>query len=543
MINIIPKPQNVRQSVQGKYEISISSKVFFDKELEMVKKFLFESFPLLFSDDCLVQNQNHADIVFIFNSSLLDEAYNLVCSKEGLKIEASSYGGALYAVQTLRQILYWDIKKHNGSIKIPYIDISDAPRFKHRGLLFDEARHFFGISEIKRLLDFMSFYKLNILHWHLTDDQGCRIEIKKYPLLTKISSKRKDTNINGWHKADMQGTPHEGYYTQREIQEIVEYAKKLNISIIPEIDMPAHFAAAMAAYNWLGCRDIPCEVHWFFGGYVPKKIGWKDWNRPACAGKESTYEFIFNVIDEIIELFPSPYFHIGGDEAPKEEWKQCPHCQNRMKENGLTDLEDLQGYFNNRISQHLKEKGKTLIVWNEALKANNLDDTVVGQYWTPQEDRNVKKHLKSGRNMIISKHQAFYFDMCYCQYPLTNTYNFDPFDEIVSEKYHNQILGMEGMLWTEWIKERAKIDTQLFPRMLALAEICWTNRENKSFPEFMDRWQANKEILSDLKVNYAEDEISLPKGIIHKFVETRAWYKKDQYREVRKNSKLKRSKL
>lgn len=337
----------------------------------------------------------------------------------------------------------------------------------------------------------------------------------------------------------MLGEAHEGYYTQDDIREIVEYARRLNITIIPEIDMPAHFAAAMASYNYLACREIPCEVHWFFGGAVPNSMGWKDWNRSACAGKESTYQFIFDVIDEVCELFPAPYFHIGGDEAPKDEWKNCPHCQKRMQDNNLKDVEELQGYFNNRVCEYLKSKGKRLIVWNEALCADNLDVSTIGQYWTSQKDKNVRKHLENGGEMIISKHQAFYFDMCYSQYPLKNTYKFEPTKNMIPEKYIDKVLGLEGELWTEWVENREKIDVQLFPRVLALSEVCWTTDTKKDFSEFLRRLNYHKKILSKLGVNYAEDEVSMPKGYFKRKKEMAIWYKSNQHRDVEKNRLIK----
>ena len=305
--------------------------------------------------------------------------------------------------------------------------------------------------------------------------------------------------------------------------------------VVPEVDMPAHFAAAMAAYNWLGCREIPCEVHWFFGGFVPKHMNWPDWNRSACAGKETTYEFVFNVLDEMAELFPAPYFHIGGDEAPKDEWKKCPECQKRMADNGLKNVDGLQGYFNNRVAEHLKKKGKRLIVWNEALKANNLDKSVIGQYWTPQRDRYAEKYVNGGGEMILSKHQAFYFDMYYAQYPLTNTYKFEPAKVGVKEEAQNRILGVEGELWTEFIGEQEKLELNTHPRMEALAEVAWTPKEKRDFKDFMARMHHEEKALEKLGVNYAVDEVAIPKGLISRLRTERMFYTCDQHVEMHRN--------
>ena len=468
-----------------------------------------------------------------------EEEYSLVCAGGNLTVKASAFAGVFYAVQTLKQLVFFTPQTNGDAVRIPDIEIKDKPRFSHRGLLFDESRYFFGKDNIKRILDLMAMYKLNVLHWHLTDDQGWRVEIKKYPLLTEIGAKRKDSTVGGWKNGKLTGVPHEGFYTQADIKEIVAYAQDRNIMIIPEIDMPAHFAAAMAGYNYLGCREIPCEVHWFFGGNIPIDMGWKDWNRSACPGKEITYEFIFGVIDEITELFPAPYFHIGGDEAPKDEWKKCPECKRTMKEQGLRSVEDLQGYFNNRIAKYLESKNKRLIVWNEALGAENLSRDVVGQYWTPTYDKNVKKHVSEGGNVVISKHQAFYFDMGYNQYPLKNTYKFEPVGKMIDKKHEDSILGFEGALWTEWISDMEKAEMQLFPRLQALAEIAWIPRGKRDFSDFIDRMHSNNKILDTLGVNYAEDEVSMPKNPLKRKKEQKLWYDADQHREVILNRELK----
>lgn len=543
MINIVPKPYYIMEK-DGCKILSPNSTVCASKELEEYISAFGDTFDFIKSENYSFGDKakNDCDILLVYNNALEDEEYSIESTPSVLKISASSYAGLLYATMSLKQILFFGLGGSQKEIKLPCFDIQDKPRYKYRGVQLDESRHFFGEKSVKRLLGLMALYKLNRLHWHLTDDQGWRIEIKKYPLLTEIGSKRKDTNIHGWHSTDMTGEPYEGYYTQEQIKDIVEYARKLNITIIPEIDMPAHFAAAMAAYNYLGCREIPCEVHWFFGGRVPFFMNWKDWNRSACAGKESTYEFIFNVIDEITELFPAEYFHIGGDEAPKDEWKKCPHCQKKMEENGLKNVEELQGYFNNRIAKYLEAKGKRLIVWNEALEAGNLDASVIGQYWTPKNDPNVKKELKKGRDMIISKHQAFYFDMCYCQYPLRDTYNFEATDSIVPAGCEEQVLGLEGHCWSEWIADEDKLDLQLFPRALALSEDAWSCKYDKNIKDFYARLPYQERILDCLGVNYAEPEIADPKGLLHRRYEKQKWMMSDQDREYRLNKKLKAEK-
>ncbi len=536
MINVIPKPLFCKEN-SGYQEINGKSSLYIAPELCSVRDILLDEFPIF---AVCAENAENPDFAFIYDESLGDEEYYLCTNENKTVIRASGYAGALYAVETLKQILFFE-KGSSEKVAFPCVEIKDKPRYKHRGLMLDEARHFFGKNECKRILSLMALYKLNVFHWHLTDDQGWRIEIKKYPLLTEIGSKRKDSQINGWRSGKLEGKPHSGFYTQEDIKEIVAYAEKLNITVIPEIDMPAHFASAIAAYNFLACREIKSEVHWFFGGHIPTVSRWFDYNRPACAGKESTYGFIFDVIDEIAELFPAPFFHIGGDEAPKNEWGKCDECKKRIKENNLAGTEELQGWFNNRIAEYLKKKGKRLIVWNEALSAGNLDREVIGQYWTEKRDDNVMKHIEKGGEVIICKHQAFYFDMCYSMYPLGNTYNFEATDGMVPEKYQERVLGLEGEMWTEWIKDEEKIDVQLFPRMLALSECCWSAKGDKSFSDFLTRKDSHEKMLDALGVNYAVDKVSMPKGFLRKKHEVHLWFGKDTDRDVSKNRELKKA--
>lgn len=536
MLNIIPKPLKYKENI-GSLRLTFDSKLFISKELKEIKPVLTEAFAL-FSKTKAARKAESADFAIVYDETLGQEEYKIVITENGGCIKAGAYAGALYAIKTLEQMSFFG-KDNAETLIFSCAEIEDKPRYKHRGLMLDESRHFFGKEEVKRILSIMAFYKLNTFHWHLTDDQGWRIEIKKYPLLTEIGSKRKDTQIGGWRSLKYDGNPHSGYYTQEDIKEIVDYASKLSITIIPEIDMPAHFAAAIAAYSYLACRDIKSEVHWFFGGHVPTTKGWFDYNRPSCAGRETTYQFIYDVLDEITELFPAPYFHIGGDEAPKNEWKKCPDCQKMMKDNGLKNEEELQGFFNNRISKYLEKKGKRLIVWNEALKAENLDRSVIGEYWTAKKDNNVMKHIENGGDVVICKHQAFYFDMTYYQYPLSNTYNFEATEKMIPEKYGDRVLGLEGELWTEWVATEEKIDLQLFPRMLALSECCWVTDKKKDFEEFLSRKDSHEKMLDALGVNYAVDEVSMPKNIIKRKLEERIWFYSNTDREVAKNRALK----
>lgn len=517
MPNLIPYPYDCREK-QGYFEISGDLVVKSDFDLSVFGIKTGES-------DNFIISQNH---------ELDDEEYTLSVTENSVRIEAAENAGAYYALQTLRQLSRFEL----GGRKIPCVEIKDKPRFEWRGLQLDESRHFFGKEEVKRLLDMMFMMKLNRFHWHLTDDQGWRIEIKKYPLLTEVGSKRKYTQINGWHSWKTINQEYGGFYTQDEIREIVDYAQKRNIMIIPEIDFPAHCASAIACYPWLACRELDREVPGYFGGSIPQwKYAMWDWNRTICVGKEETMKFVFDVIGEVCDLFPAPYFHIGGDEAPKNEWKKCPKCQNVIKENNLKDEENLQGWFNNKILDFLKKKGKRLIGWNEILKAGNLDKSVIGQYWTVKRDVNAENHINSGGNLIMSNHENFYFDMPYGKYPLQNTYSFKPENYNVHSENIKNVLGVEGEGWTEWIDGREKLDLCLYPRVQCLAEVAWSAEKDINWDDFLKRLDSFKDYYRYLGINYAVDKISMPANPFTRLRINNKFMRGDTHLEVKLNKK------
>jgi len=532
MLNIIPKPNNFC-SKEGNFVLPKSANIACPKLFEQAGLALIE-YAKAEKDTNLAFDNKNAKIIFLENAQLDSEEYVLDIKKSGIEIQASSSQGAFYAVQTLRQA--WEQE-------LPCCAIQDKPRFTWRGLLLDESRHFFGKESVKKLLDMMAYYKLNIFHWHLTDDQGWRIEIKKYPLLTKIGSVRKGTHIHGWRRANLKKDviweEYGGFYTQDDIKEIVAYAQERGINIVPEIDMPGHFAAALAAYNWLGCRELKRDVAYYFGGKIPFMQGIRDWNRSACVGKDSTYEFIYNIIDEIVELFPFPYFHIGGDEADKSEWKKCAHCAKVMEEHNLKDYNELQAHFNNKIITYLKSKGRRLIGWNEVLAGGNIDNSVVAQYWTLKRDTNAEMHINNGGNLIMSRHNCFYFDMCHAQVSLKNTYTFSPIHEGIESGALSNIIGVEGCLWTEWVDSQEKLELNLYPRMIALAETGWTQEGGKDWQDFLCRLSHHEKTLDRLGINYAHKDIYLSNNKLRNWLDIKRWYTKDQHFELRRNKELK----
>ena len=492
MINLIPKPQSVKTE-KGSFRLSGDAKVFSEIPL-----------PLL-----TAEQGTDAAIKIVKDDTLSKEEYYLKIDPSGVLIKASCENGAYYALQSVRMLGRFD----EGKNELPFVEIFDKPKYSWRGMHLDESRHFFGKEYVKKLIDELFRLKMNVFHWHLTDDNGWRIEIKKYPLLTEIGSKRDCTHIKGWQSGESDGTPYGGFYTQEDIKEIVEYARKRCVSIVPEIDVPAHFAAALAAYPQLACRDLKRGVQVHFGGKFPKLNGLTDWNRPVCLGKEEGIQFILDVYDEVCELFPFEYFHVGGDECDVTEWKTCPDCQRVMKEKGFTDERELQLMLTNKLCAYLKSKGKHMIGWNEILRADGIDDSAVVQYWEPTRDKNVEKFAADGGKIIMSKHQSFYIDHPYAIYPLKSTYKFAPENFGVSKE---NVLGVEGELWTEWIADPEKADFMYHPRMEAISEVGWTDERQRNFGEFVKRYKGYKRIYEHLGITYAVDKIAMPKNFIQR---------------------------
>ena len=533
-MNVIPKPKKtVRHN--GSFNLRSVRNIEIDEEftelLPLVRECLFDKLNI-YAEAKRTDGRNAFKI--IYDDKVAPEGYKLNVYVTGAELTASDNAGILYGIQTLRIATKADTLLPDCVLGC--VEIYDYPDNQWRGALLDVARHFYTVSEVKRFIDLMLLHKLNVLHLHLTDDQGWRIEIKKYPLLTKIGSKRKKTHIHGWRSLDDDGRPHEGFYTQEDIAGLVEYAAARAVSIVPEIDMPAHFAAAFAAYGHLACRDKKVEVPWYFGGRFPSSQGITDWNRSACIGKPSTFEFIYDVIDEVTELFPAPYFHIGGDEAPRAEWEKCPNCRQLMEKESLKDTKALEGYFINKINGYVKSKGKILIAWNEALEGGNLDRDVIVQYWTPKYDPNVARFIQKGGRVLMSKHRHFYLDMPHSMVGLKSVYKFKPFIDGITENYADQIIGSEAALWTEWIPSFKKLEFQAFPRLTAAAETSWGSDPGGNYREFKTRLKDFLGILGALNVNYAKKTCYLPfLGLLT----TAKWAAKDPDVEFIRNEKLK----
>lgn len=449
-------------------------------------------------------------IRFLLDETLPEEGYNLVITKKGVEVRASHFPGFFYALQSLRQLLpaavYGTQPAPGEQWVMPCVRIDDAPRFGYRGMHLDVARHFFSIEEVKRYIDVMAIHKLNRFHWHLTDDQGWRIEIKRYPKLTEVGSIRKKTMIRKeWDNYD--NTPYGGFYTQDEIREVVQYAADRAITVIPEIDLPGHMLAALTAYPELGCTGGPYEV-WGRWGVAEDVL---------CPGQEKTFEFLENVLDEVLALFPSELVHIGGDECPKVRWEQCPRCQARIRKLGLRDKDGftaehyLQGYVTDRIGKFLASRGRRIIGWDEVLEGQAPADAIV-MSWRGSEGG--IKAAKLGHDVIMTPNSHFYFD--YYQspdadsepfgiggcVPIELVYSYDPMEGL-TPRQQEHILGVQANLWTEYIASDEHLEYMLLPRLAALSEVQWCQPGVRDWKRFADGFRMDR-IYSQMGYEYGK---------------------------------------
>lgn len=447
----------------------------------------------------LVDGFEDSDLIIRIDSTLAAEAYQLkILPEHHIEIISADSQGVFYALQTLLQIILAVYETGIQEISLPCVYIIDQPRFAWRGFMLDEARHFQGMQTVKELLDWMAYFKLNVFHWHLTEDQGWRIEIKQYPKLIEVGASRPASQISGFLGKQLNDIPHSGFYTQDEIKEIVSFAAERHIQIVPEIEMPGHAQAALAAYPELGCTGGPYQVS-------PR---WGIHSDIMCPGKPGTTTFLQNVLTEVLDLFPGGFIHTGGDEAPKTRWKNCPDCQQLARESNVARINDLQTILTNRISQFLGLHGKTLIGWNEMLTEGLAPDPVV-QYWVGHE-KTLLKHIRSGRKAILSNFAAYYLDYGYAHSSLDKVYQYEPVFKELEPEYHHNILGIETPLWTEFVPNRARLDWQIFPRLLAVAETAWLDPRKKDLTSFHQRLPAILKQLDAKNVGYALFEDANP---------------------------------
>lgn len=460
MLNIIPKPFKAEEYA-GKADAGCGFEMTFPQEwLPDVQRF-YSYFPAKYGKKLPVLSQ--------FSAQLREEEYVLDISQEGVNIRAGGAAGHAYALESLRQL------HCAGGGLLPCAHIEDKPRFAHRGFMLDVGRYFMPLEEVKKFVDFMLMHKLNVFHLHLTEDQGWRMEIKKYPLLTQEGSRRSHTNFGL--------RPHGGFYTQRQLRELVEYCHARHIKVIPEIDMPGHMQAAIHCYPQLSCfdRKLPVATHWG----VKHDI--------LCAGKDFTLRFVCDVLDEVTEIFTDGAVHLGGDEAPKTRWKLCSHCQKKLRELGLENENQLQAYFIAQVKEHLKAKGVKALTWNEDEISGKAPADVTWTVWNVLEKDLHKMYaeMERGRELINCSSVPNYLDLTYHKCPLKAVYT-QPVDIC---KPHPLMLGAQASLWTEQVPNVSRAHFKTFPRLGAFAEAVWTPDDARNYDEFLARMPAYVRLL------------------------------------------------
>jgi hexosaminidase len=427
-----------------------------------------------------------------------EEGYRLRVAPEGVDLSAAAPAGLFYGLQTLRQMA--GTEPRDGAWRIPAASIEDAPRFEYRGVHLDVGRHFFPVDFIRKYIDMMSAYKMNTFHWHLTEDQGWRLEIEKYPLLTEVGSCRKETRVGReGRNAGFDGQRYCGFYTQEEAREIVEYARQRFVTVIPEIEMPGHSLAALAAYPDFACTEGPFEVGTRWGVY-----------EEIYCPKEETFAFLEDVLTEVMEIFPSEYIHIGGDEAPKERWEESGLAQEVIRRENLGDEHELQSYFIQRMEKFLNAHGRQIIGWDEILEGGLAPNATV-MSWRGEEGGIAA--AKEGHDVVMTPNSYLYLD--YLQgppegeplgiggnLPLEKVYSYEPQPAALTAAEAEHILGAQANLWTEYIKTPDHVEYMLFPRLLALSEVVWSPREARSWSSFVERLPEQLDLLEAMDVNY-----------------------------------------
>ena len=488
--NVIPLPQEVTLTQKGAFVLTGATPIVYpegDEQLKNDAQFLSDYIAdvtalRLTTTSAKVKNA----ITLRLNKKVQSkEGYVITVDKKGVVIEGATAAGVFYGVQTLRKSI--PVDKSLTEVTLPGVVVKDAPRFGYRGVMLDCARHYFPVKFVKQFIDLIAMHNMNVFHWHLTDDQGWRIEVKKYPDLAKIGSVREKTVLG--HNSDVfDDTPYGGYYTQEEAREIVKYAADRFITVIPEIDMPGHMIAALAAYPDMGCTGGPYKVSPIWG-IMPDVL---------CLGNEKTYQFCEDVLSEMMDIFPSEYIHLGGDETPNVRWKECPKCKALMAKENLTPGK-LQGYFTNRIEKFVNSKGRRIIGWDEILDGDiNQSATIMSWRGTAPGARGAKM----GHDVIMSPSSHVYFDYYQTRQgesqweeplliggnlPIERTYSLEPVPEGADAETASHIIGVQGNLWTEYIAGPSLAEYQVLPRMGALSEVQWRPQGQKDFENYKMR--------------------------------------------------------
>ncbi|MFN0083082.1 MAG: family 20 glycosylhydrolase [Ferruginibacter sp.] len=530
-VNIVPIPVNA--SIQGNVtaKFTISNKTIISYNDASLKKDVIYFIKKLQSDYGITLSSkfekldfekeqnipiNTIAVTLLSNSYQNDEGkeyYRIFSGTYSMQIMVNASEGFFHATQTILQLLK---RTTSQTIELPIVSIKDYPRFAYRGMHLDVSRHFFPVSYIKKYLDYLAYYKFNTFHWHLTDDQGWRIEIKKYPLLTQIGGYRNGTIIDRFPGKGNDSIRYGGFYTQQQIKEIVQYAADRYITVIPEIEMPGHASAAIAAYPQLSCfpeenTEIDSTTAWA-GSRQGKQVQqtWGVFN-DVFVPTDYTFNFIENVLDEVMPLFPSTYIHIGGDECPKENWKRSPFCQQLIKSNNLKDEHGLQSYFIQRIEKYVNSKGKKIIGWDEILEGGLAPNAAVMSW------RGIEGGIaaaKENHDVVMTPGSHCYFDHSQSSnedsvtiggyLPLEKVYSYEPIPAVLTHKEATHILGAQANVWTEYITNEKKLEYMIFPRMAALAEVLWSKKESRNWSDFERRLPTVFETYKKWKVNFSQ---------------------------------------
>jgi hexosaminidase len=508
-INIIPRPVELSQK-SGYFTLNKSTIIIANSyarhNADMLNFYLKKFYGLTLSIKNISPSQNIKNVISLslpYPEGKKKDQYNLDVGQNKINIGAESNAGLFYGIQTLLRLLPADKDSiKSNQFQIPQVAIKDYPRFQYRGMHLDVGRHFFGVDEVKKYIDYLAYHKFNTFHWHLTEDQGWRIEIKKYPLLTSVGGFRNGTII-GHHPGTGNDSLHYGgFYTQEEIKDIVKYAKDRYITIIPEIEMPGHSSAAIAAYPELSCfpdEDTKIKPNTPWAGSRSGKQVQQTWGvfEDVYCPSEYTFQFLENVLDEVMTLFPSKYIHIGGDECPKDSWKRSEFCQKLIKEKNLKDENGLQTYFISRIEKYLNSKGRSIIGWDEILEGGLAPNATVMSW---RGEAGGVAAAQQHHNVIMTPGSYCYFDHSQIKdddsltiggyLPLDTVYSYEPVPKELNDEEAKYVLGAQGNVWTEYIGNNTKLEYMIFPRMSALSEVLWSPKEVVNLDDFKTRMTA-----------------------------------------------------
>lgn len=512
--NLVPYPQQLTPQL-GCFELNQATIIMFNGSDN--SRFVAQSFADFIKPatglQLTVESTEGTEIVkntvcFVEDTSLegVEGSYRLEVTNKGILVKSNHPVGLFYGFQTIRQLMPAELEAkqlvNEVDWTVPAVDITDAPHFSYRGMHLDVGRHYYPVDFIKKFIDLLVLHKMNVFHWHLTEDQGWRLEIKKYPRLAEIAAFRNETLVGhlGVGERQYDGQRYGGFYTQDEAREIVKYASDRFITVIPEIELPGHAQAALTAYPHLGCTGGPYEV----------ATEWGVFKEVFCAGNEASFQFLEDVLMEVMEIFPSKYIHIGGDECPKERWNECPKCKKRMKETGCKDAHELQSYFIGRMEKFLNQHGRDIIGWDEILEGGLAPNATVMSWRGIQGGVEA---AKQGHDVIMTPNTHFYLD--YYQnnpqkeplaiggyLPLSKVYSYNPMSSELTPEEAKHIIGVQGNVWTEYMAESSYVEYMTYPRACAIAEVGWLDYGKRDYSAFTARLQNHFKRFDVLGVNY-----------------------------------------